>query len=103
MATNKRNDNKTRVLELINALINQNKFTKEDVKYLQKKKYCESFFNMKYPILLHSNNYDYDNVKIRQRYYTEPIEILNDNYYICNDWYDSNNSINRLRNWALGK
>lgn len=58
--------------------------TVEEVQYMQDKAYSRQIFGINFPLLVKAGN-EYDRV----RYYSTPINIRGEMYYMCSQWVES--------------
>lgn len=72
---------------------NGNLITTDEVGKLLDKKYSKDTLGLNYPCLVKEGAY-YEH----ERYYTSPIEINKQKYYLCNMWFEKNNRVN-LERW----
>lgn len=73
-------------------ILKSGKITKQELNDLLDKDASNKLFGIKYPTLSKTKD-------PKERYYADPITIFNDEYYICNDWYEKNKSL--LIDWIL--
>lgn len=75
-------------------IIRNHLLSPEKVRVLQDAKHCKNVFDINYPML---KKVTYDSPLIEQRtvngyfrYWSKPVTIHNENYLVCNDWYERN-------------
>jgi hypothetical protein len=82
------------VRNTLSILVRQNVLTPEKVRYLMDERYCKTTFDINYPFLKKVekgvNESNQRKINGYDRYWAETIRINQDNYFVCNDWYDRN-------------
>ena len=68
----------------------------DELQLLQDKEYSKRVFDLQYPVLVKDGT-DYESV----RYYSTPIEIDKERYYLCSQWFETpaNNDRPYLEKW----
>lgn len=82
---------------LRNTLEN-NTFTSQEISKFLDGDYSKKTFNIQYPLLVKERN-----TANKKHYYSSPLTIGNDTYYLCNEWYEQNGNNDRpfLEEWLL--
>jgi regulator of replication initiation timing len=82
------------VRNTLSLLVRQNVLTPEKVRYLLDERYCKTTFDINYPFLKKVekgvNESNQRKINGYDRYWAETIRIYQENYFVCNDWYDRN-------------
>jgi hypothetical protein len=82
------------VKNTLSILVRQNVLTPEKVRYLMDERYCKTTFDINYPFLKKVekgvNESNQRKINGYDRYWAETIRINQENYFVCNDWYDRN-------------
>jgi hypothetical protein len=82
------------VRNTLSILVRQNVLTPEKVRYLIDERYCKTTFDINYPFLKRVekgvNESKQRKINGYDRYWAETIRIHQENYFVCNDWYDRN-------------
>ena len=68
----------------------------DELQLLQDKEYSKRVFDLQYPVLVKDGT-DYESI----RYYSTPIEIDKERYYLCSQWFETpaNNDRPHLEKW----
>lgn len=79
--------------ELARAIRN-NLLNPEKVRVLQDARHCKNLFEINYPMLIKVTFerplIDQRTVNGYFRYWSKPVIIHNEKYFVCNDWYEKN-------------
>ena len=91
------------VRTVLRKMLENGEVTKQEIEQMQTKDYSKETFDIQYPLLLKVNEI---NDKRPVRYYSSPLKIHGEDYFLCSEWFEvpSNNDRPYLMKWlALHK
>lgn len=86
------------VRTVLRKLLEDEKVSKEEIEEMQTKKYSKETFDIQYPLLQKAS---LTNGKSPARYYSAPLKIYGEEYFLCSEWYEvpANNDRPYLMKW----
>lgn len=86
------------VRTILKSLLEQGSVSEEEVKRMQTKEYSKETFDIQYPLLLPVQD---SKVGRPARYYSAPITIRGNKYFLCSEWFEvpANNDRPYLLKW----
>ena len=86
------------VRTILKNLLEQGSVSEEEVKLMQTKEYSKETFDIQYPLLLPVQD---SKVGRPARYYSAPITIRGNKYFLCSEWFEvpANNDRPYLLKW----
>jgi len=91
------------VRTVLRKMLESGEVTKEEIEKMQTADYSKEVFDIQYPLLIKVSETDGRSPK---RYYSLPIKIYDENYFLCSEWFEvaANNDRPYLMKWlALHK
>lgn len=91
------------VRTVLRKMLENGEITKQEIEQMQTKGYSKVAFDIQYPLLLKVSETD---GKSPVRYYSSPLKIHGEDYFLCSEWYEvpANNDRPYLMKWfALHK
>lgn len=81
---------------VLRGILRDGGISSEELHLLQDKEYSKRVFDLQYPVLVKAGT-DYESV----RYYSSPIDIGGERYYLCSQWFETpaNNDRPYLEKW----
>lgn len=82
---------------VLTNLLEDGKVSKDEIQLMQTSDYSKKIFDIQYPLLTKAKLY----TSRPNRYYSKPIKIYNEFYYLCSEWFevDANNDRPFLLKW----
>lgn len=82
----------------LRKMLEDGKVSKEEVVKMQTKEYSKETFDIQYPLLQKAS---LTNGKSPERYYSAPLQIYGEEYFLCSEWYEvsTNNDRPYLLKW----
>jgi len=86
------------VRTVLRKMLENGEVTKEEIEKMQTKEYSKETFDIQYPLLQKSSLTD---GKSPKRYYSSPVKIYNEDYFLCSEWFEvpANNDRPFLLKW----
>lgn len=86
------------VRTMLRKMLENGDVSKEEINLMQTKYYSKETFDIQYPLLQKSS---ITNGISPLRYYSSPIKIYGENYFLCSEWYEvpANNDRPHLLKW----
>jgi len=86
------------VRTVLRKMLENGEVTKEEIKKMQTKEYSKETFDVQYPLLQKAS---LTNGESPRRYYSSPVKIYNEDYFLCSEWYEvlANNDRPFLLKW----
>lgn len=83
---------------VLRNILESKKISEEELALLQTKEYSKNKFDIQYPLLLKVSNPEN---RSPIRYYSTPLKIHGELYYLCSEWFETPNNNDRpyLLNW----
>lgn len=75
------------VRSIFRQMLENGSVSKEEITKMQYKNYSKDTFHIQYPLLLSANSID----KKPARYYSKPLKVYGEAYYLCSEWYEKPN------------
>ena len=91
------------VRTVLRKMLENGEVTKQEIEQMQTKEYSKETFDIQYPLLQKAN---LTNGKSPIRYYASPVNIDDEDYFLCSEWFEvpANNDRPYLLKWlALHK
>ena len=91
------------VRTVLRKMLENGEISKQEIEQMRTKDYSKETFDIQYPLLLKVNEV---NGKSPVRYYSSPLKIHGEDYFLCSEWFEvpSNNDRPYLMKWlALHK
>lgn len=81
---------------VLRKILEDDKISKDDLLLLQQEEYSKKTFHIQYPLLV-KEDAEYDTI----RYYTQPLHIYGETYFLCSQWFETaaNNDRPYLIKW----
>lgn len=85
------------VRSVLRKILSETQLPIDEIELLQTGEYSRQQFHIQYPLLKKQTG----DSKKPERYYSSPLNINNNNYYLCSEWYETaaNNDRPYLLNW----
>ncbi len=89
------------VRTILRRILESGTVTPDEIEKMQTKEYSKLTFDIQYPLL---KKLDYINEQSPLRYYSSPIEIFGEKYFLCSEWFEvpANNDRPYLEKWLIG-
>lgn len=86
------------VRTVLRKMLENGEVSKQEIELMQDKNYSKETFDIQYPLLLKVSETD---GKSPARYYSAPLKIYGDIYFLCSEWYEvpTNNDRSFLLKW----
>lgn len=86
------------VRTVLRKMLEDGKVSKEEIEEMQTKKYSKEIFDIQYPLL---QKRSLTNGKSPVRYYSAPLKIYGEEYFLCSEWFEvpANNDRPYLIKW----
>lgn len=86
------------VRTILKKMLEEGKVAKEEIEHMQTKEFSKKTFDIQYPLLQKAV---ITNGKSPKRYYSTPIKIYGEEYFLCSEWYEvpANNDRPYLMKW----
>lgn len=86
------------VRTVLRRMLEDGEVSKDEIAKMQTKEYSKETFDIQYPLLLKVSETD---GKSPTRYYSAPVKIFEDYYYLCSEWFEvpANNDRPYLMKW----
>ncbi|MEQ8198359.1 MAG: hypothetical protein ABRQ27_10180 [Clostridiaceae bacterium] len=86
------------VRTVLRKMLQEGKASKEEIEKMQTKEYSKETFDIQYPLLQKAV---LTQGKSPLRYYSAPLKIYGEEYFLCSEWYevDANNDRPYLMKW----
>jgi hypothetical protein len=86
----------------LRKVLEDGKVSMDEIEKLQTKQYSKDTFHIQYPLLMKAS---LTNGISPARYYSSPITILGEKYFLCSEWYEvpQNNDRPHLMKWLALK
>ena len=86
----------------LREILENSEVSKQELEQMQTKKYSKEIFDIQFPLLQNARLTDGESPK---RYYTSPVKIHGEYYFLCSEWYEvpANNDRPYLLKWLALK
>lgn len=81
---------------VLRRMLEEGAASEDEVTFMQTAEYSKQFFDLQFPLLMKAGA-EFDSI----RYYTKPLTIRGEQYYLCSQWYETsaNNDRPYLLRW----
>lgn len=86
------------VKTVLRKILENGEVSKEEIEQMQTADYSKEVFDIQYPLLLKASK---TGNKSPKRYYSVPVKIYDENYFLCSEWFEvpANNDRPYLLKW----